>query len=51
MRNLWWFIRGVGPYDYRTVCRRCGRTGQAHWALFGCWRFAALHYFGSVGEL
>lgn len=39
--QLWWRIRGVGPTDERALCRRCGRTGQAHWRLWGCWRFKA----------
>lgn len=40
LRTLWWRIRGVGAHDYRRLCRRCGRTGQAHWHVRGCWRFA-----------
>jgi hypothetical protein len=39
LRDLWWRLRGVGPSDYRTVCKRCGRTGQTHWAISGCRRF------------
>lgn len=42
LRELWWFLRGVGRRDYRALCRRCGRTGQVHWSLKGCWRFKAL---------
>jgi hypothetical protein len=38
-RRLWWFIRGVDSQDYRTLCSRCGRTGQAHWSPLKCLRF------------
>lgn len=37
--GLWWWLRGVRVQDYRQLCRRCGRTGQVHWGLRGCWRF------------
>jgi hypothetical protein len=37
--GLWWFVRGVGWNDYRVLCKRCGRTGQAHWSVAGCRRF------------
>ena len=38
--RLKWRIRGVGlGEDYRTLCRRCGRTGQVHFEWKGCWRF------------
>jgi len=36
---LWWRLRGVTVDNYRRCCCRCGRTGQAHWPLLGCWRF------------
>jgi len=39
VRALWWWVRGVGMWDYRSLCKRCGRTGQAHCRLAGCWRF------------
>ena len=38
-RQAWWWIRGVKARDYRRVCARCDRTGQAHWALTDCRRF------------
>ena len=38
-RYIWWKVRGVGPENYRIICQRCGRTGQAHWGIRGCWRF------------
>ena len=37
--NLSWRLRGVTVGNYRRCCVRCGRTGQAHWLLLGCWRF------------
>lgn len=39
LRDLWWWIRGVGVSDYRACCTRCGRTGQVHWTVRGCRRF------------
>ena len=45
LEKLWWRFRGllVPAKQYRSLCRRCGRTGQAHipvWDLFvGCIRF------------
>jgi hypothetical protein len=39
LRRLWWWIRGVGYFDFRRICARCGRTGQAHFGLAGCIRF------------
>jgi hypothetical protein len=39
-RNFWWDVRGVTrPEHYRSLCARCGRTGQVHYAVRGCWRF------------
>lgn len=30
-RFLWWTVlRGVRANEYRTLCSRCGCTGQAH---------------------
>ncbi len=41
--GLWWLIRGVTTFDdYRCLCLRCGRTGQAHWGVRGCWRYKGL---------
>jgi hypothetical protein len=37
--GLWWWFRGVSYDDYRQLCKRCGRTGQAHWSARGCIRF------------
>jgi hypothetical protein len=37
--SLWWLIRGGGDENYRKLCRRCDRTGQAHWGWRGCIRF------------
>jgi len=34
LNRAWWFIRGVTTRTYRTLCVRCGFTGQFH---FG-WR-------------
>jgi len=29
--RAWWLLRGISsPLAYRALCRRCGRTGQAH---------------------
>ena len=39
LTGLWWFVRGVGFDDYRSLCKRCGRTGQAHWSVRDCVRF------------
>lgn len=39
LRAWWWKLRGVRLDDYRGVCQRCGRTGQAHYRLWGCRRF------------
>ena len=36
--SIWWRLRGVGPRDFRAICKHCGRTGQAHWDWRGCWR-------------
>jgi hypothetical protein len=38
---LWWRLKGVGVTDYRSLCSRCQRTGQAHWQANGCLRFKA----------
>lgn len=38
MSWFWWWLRGVvAPEDYRTICRRCGRTGQTHVGLSSLW--------------
>ena len=34
-----WRLRGVGVREFRALCARCGRTGQAHWTGRGCWYF------------
>ena len=39
--DLWWWLRGVRAKDYRHICVRCGRPGQAHFDWHGCWRFKA----------
>jgi len=39
LASLRWFVRGVGGNDYRALCKRCGRTGQAHWGIAGCRQF------------
>lgn len=38
-RLVRWGIRGVRTEDYRAICQRCQRTGQAHWEFRGCLRF------------
>jgi hypothetical protein len=40
--DLWWWVRGVGSFDFRRLCSRCGRTGQAHYHWAGCLRFKRL---------
>jgi hypothetical protein len=40
LSRLWWRLRGVGVADYRALCSRCQRTGQAHWGVRGCRRFS-----------
>jgi len=40
LHGMWWLVRGVTEAeDFRRLCKRCGRTGQAHFSLRGCWRF------------
>lgn len=42
-KTLWAKLRGIdNPEAWRAVCKRCGTTGQAHWAkrsLLKCRRF------------
>ena len=43
LTRAWWRVRGVRcAEDFRTLCRRCGTTGQAHWSFGHCWRFAPM---------
>lgn len=47
-RSAWWWVRGVqSAEDYRVLCARCGKTGQAHWAG-GCRRFKRSKTSGTV---
>lgn len=39
IRNFIWHLRGVTCDNYRSICGRCGKTGQLHWGFSGCWRW------------
>lgn len=43
MNNLFdrflFFVSGITSSNFRKVCSKCGKTGQAHFKDFSCFRF------------